>query len=133
MKFPDYGIVLWSLSVEIVPGKQENTAISAPTLPKERELSSAHAQRCIFLNMEQCCGPMTLEVIPGNHCEFSTYLAKSAIAQSGARAEVQFPDYGTELWSPGSRKCSRKALQYQHLSCQENECSVWSMRRGADS
>jgi hypothetical protein len=38
------------LAVEIVPG---NIAISAPILPRERELSLAHAQRCSFLIMEQ--------------------------------------------------------------------------------
>jgi hypothetical protein len=40
---------------------------------------------------------MTVEMIPGSHFYFNTYLAKSARAQSGACAEVQFPDYGTEL------------------------------------
>jgi hypothetical protein len=47
--------------------------------------------------MEQSCGPLAVEKVPGNHCEFSTYLAKRARAQSGACAEVQFPDYGIEL------------------------------------
>jgi hypothetical protein len=73
---------------------------------------------------------------PGNrnfqreHWDFSTYLAKRARAQSGACAEVHFPDYGTELWSPGSRNFSRKALQFQHLSCKENESSIWRISRG---
>jgi hypothetical protein len=59
--------------------------------------------------MVQSCGPLAIEVVPGKLCDFSNYLAKSARAQSGAYAEVQFPDYGTMLWSPGSRKFSRKA------------------------
>jgi hypothetical protein len=49
--------------------------------------------------MEQCCGPLGVESFPGKHCDFSTYLAKSARAHSGACSEVKFPNYGTELWS----------------------------------
>jgi hypothetical protein len=49
--------------------------------------------------MENCCGPLAVEFIPGKHCVFSTYLAKRARAQSGACTEVQFPDYGT-LFGP---------------------------------
>jgi hypothetical protein len=116
------------LAVEIVPG---NTAISAHILPRERELSLAHGQRCSFLIMEQCCGPLAVEMIPGKHCDLSTYLTKRARAQSGACADVQFPDYGTVMWSPGSRNCSKKALQFQDLSCQESESSVWRKRIGA--
>jgi hypothetical protein len=78
------------LSVEMVPG---NSAISAPILPRERELSLAHAQRCCFLILEQCFGPLAVEIVPGKHCDFRTYLGKRATAQSGACAEVQFPDY----------------------------------------
>jgi hypothetical protein len=154
---------------------RKNTAISALILPRERELSLAHVQRCSFLIIEQGCGPMTVEIFPGNisdistyfakrtrakfeheqrcsflimeqscsplavefvlgkHCNFSTYLAKRTSVQSGACAEVQIPDYGTELSSTGSRKDSRKALRFQQLSCQVFERSVWSMRRGAVS
>jgi hypothetical protein len=83
--------------VEMVLGKLKCTAISALFLPRERELSLAHAQMCSFQIMEQICGPLAVEMILRKHCDFSTYLAKSARAQSGACAEVQFPDYGTEL------------------------------------
>jgi hypothetical protein len=41
------------LAVEMFPGMQERTAISAHVLPRERELSLAHAQRYIFQIMEQ--------------------------------------------------------------------------------
>jgi hypothetical protein len=82
--------------------------ISAPFFPRRRELSLAHAQRCTFLIMEQSCGPLAVEMDSGKHSDFSTYLAKRARAQSCACAEVHFPDYGTVLWSPGSRNCSRK-------------------------
>jgi hypothetical protein len=58
---------------------------------------------------------MAVEIIPGKHLAFSTYLAKRAKAQSGALAEVQFPDYGTEMWSPVSRNDSKKALGFQHI------------------
>jgi hypothetical protein len=34
-------------------------------------------------------------------------------AQSGACAEVQFPHYGTEMWSPGSRNFSRKHCDFR--------------------
>jgi hypothetical protein len=47
--------------------------------------------------MEQSCGPLAVEMDPGNPYDFSIYLAKRARAQSGASAEVQFPDYGTDL------------------------------------
>jgi hypothetical protein len=118
------------LAVVMVPG---NTAISAPILPREREISLAHAQRCSFLIMEHSCGPLAVEMVPRKHFDFSTYLAKIARTQSGECAEVHFPDNGTQLCSPGSRNCSRKALRFQNLLCQESESSVWSMRRGAVS
>jgi hypothetical protein len=81
--------------------------------------------------MEKNCVPLAVEMVPGKHCHFSTYLAKRAIAQSGACAELQFPDYVTVLCFPGSRNDSKKALGFQHLSYQESENSVWRMRRGA--
>jgi hypothetical protein len=59
---------------------------------------------------------MSVEIIPGKHCDFSTYLAKRAGVQSGACAELQVPDYGTELWTYDSRNGSRKTLRFQHLS-----------------
>jgi hypothetical protein len=121
------------LAAEMVPGTQEVTSISAPILPRERDLSLAHAQMCSFLIMEECCGQQAVEIFPGKHCDFSTYLAKRAGAQSGACAEEQFPDYGTVLWSPDNRNSSKKALRFQHLSCQEIEISIWIMCRGAVS
>jgi hypothetical protein len=60
--------------------------------------------------MEQRYCPLAVEIVPKKLCDFSAYLAKIARAQSGAWAEVQFPDYGTVLWSPGNRNDSRKAL-----------------------
>jgi hypothetical protein len=66
--------------------------------------------------MEQISGPLAVELIPGKHCDFINYLVKRARAQSGACAEVQFPDYGTALWSIGSRRFSKKALRFQHIS-----------------
>jgi hypothetical protein len=89
---------------------QEFTAISEPILPRVREVSLAHAQRCSFLIMKQSCIPLAVEMVLGKHRNFSTYLAKRTSVQSGACAEVQIPDYGTEMWSPGSRNVSRKAL-----------------------
>jgi hypothetical protein len=93
------------MAVEMVPGKQESTAISASILPRERELSLSHAQKCIFLIMEQCFGPLAVEIVQGKHSHFSTNLAKRGRAQSDVCAEVQFPDYRTVLWVPDSRNC----------------------------
>jgi hypothetical protein len=59
--------------------------------------------------MEEFCGPLAVEMVPGKLWDFSTYLAKRERTQSGACAELQIPDYGTVLWSPGSRNGSRKA------------------------
>jgi hypothetical protein len=118
------------LAVEYI---SKNTAISASTLPRERELSLELGQRCSFLIMEHSCGSLAVEFVPGNHCDFSAYFEKRARAESGACTEVQFPDYGTVLWFPGSRDCSKKTLQFQHLSCQEIESSVWRVRTGAAS
>jgi hypothetical protein len=66
--------------------------------------------------MEQCSGPLAVIILPRKDFDFSTYLEKRARVQSGACAEVQFPDYGTVLFSLGSRNCSRKALRFQDLS-----------------
>jgi Tfp pilus assembly ATPase PilU len=49
------------LAVEIFPGNQENTAISAHILSREQELSLSHAQSCNFLIMEPCCGRLAVE------------------------------------------------------------------------
>jgi hypothetical protein len=57
---------------------EENTAISAPILLREREFNLAHAQRGSFLIMEQRCGPLAVEMVQGKHCDFSTYLAKES-------------------------------------------------------
>jgi hypothetical protein len=62
--------------------------------------------------MEQSCGPLVVEIFPGKHCDFNTYLANRARAQAGACAEVPFPDYGTVLWSSGSRNGSRKHCDF---------------------
>jgi hypothetical protein len=56
----------------------ENNVISAPILPRERAISLAHAQMCSFLSMEHSCGPLAVEIVPGKHCDFSTYLAMRA-------------------------------------------------------
>jgi hypothetical protein len=83
--------------------------------------------------MEEYFGPLAVEIFPGKHCDFSTYLAKRAGAQSGALAEEQIPEFGTVLWSKDNRNSSKKTLRFQNLSCQESEISVCRMRRGAVS
>jgi hypothetical protein len=115
------------LVVEMVPGK--NCDFSNYLAKRARAQSGACAE-VQFLITEESCNPLAVEIVPGKHCVFITYFAKRTRAQSGACAEVKFPDYGTELWSPGSRKVSRKALLFQHLSCQESASSGWRMHRG---
>jgi hypothetical protein len=66
--------------------------------------------------MEQISGPLAVEIVPGKHSDFSTYLAKRTRAQSGACAEVHFPDYGTLLWSLSSINFSRKAGKHYDFS-----------------
>jgi hypothetical protein len=73
--------------------------------------------------MEQRCGPLAVEIFPGKHSDFSTYLAKRSRGQSGAFAEVQFPDYGSMLWSLGSRNFSRKAGKHFDFSPYLTKCS----------
>jgi hypothetical protein len=95
VQFPDNGTVLWSPGSRKFPGIP---AISASILPRERELTLAHVQRCSFLTMEEFCGPLVVGIVPEKHCDFSTYLAKRARAQPGACAEVQRPGEGSVLW-----------------------------------
>jgi hypothetical protein len=98
--------------------------MSAPILSREREISLEHEQRCSFLIMEQSCGPHSVELFPGKHCDFSTYLAQRGRAQSGKCADVLFPDYGTVLWAQGSRIYSREELRLQNLFSKECESTV---------
>jgi hypothetical protein len=81
-------------SVEIIPG---NNCDFRTYLAKRVRAKLDHAQRCSFLIMEQSCGSLAVEIFSENHCDFRTYLPKRARAQSSACAEVQYPDYGTEL------------------------------------
>jgi hypothetical protein len=114
VQFPDYGTELWS------PGSRKCsrkiTAIPELNLPRERELSLQLAQSFSFLFMEQSFGPLAVDNIPGKHCDFSTYLANRARDQFGACAEEQVPDYGTVLWSRGSRNDSRKTGKHCDFS-----------------
>jgi hypothetical protein len=65
--------------------------------------------------MEQSCDPISVEMIPGKHCDFCTYHAKRPRAQSFECTEVQFPDYGTVLWAYGSRNDSRKHCDFSNF------------------
>jgi hypothetical protein len=79
--------------------------------------------------MEQNCGPLAVEIVRGKHCDFSNYLSKRARAQSGACAEVRFPDYGTVLWSPGSRNVSRKHCDFSTYDAKKRELSLAHAQR----
>jgi hypothetical protein len=63
--------------------------------------------------MEQCFGPLAVEIFQGKQCVFRTYISKRARAQSGSCAEFLFPDYGTELWSSVTRNGSRKHCDFR--------------------
>jgi hypothetical protein len=130
VQFPDYGTVPWFPGSRI--GSKKNRDFST-YLDKEREFSLAHVQRCTFLIMEQSFVRLAVEMVPGKHGDIRTYLAKRARTLPGACEEVQFPDYGTVLWSLGSRNSSRKAVRFQNLSFQVTESSVSSMCRGVVS
>jgi hypothetical protein len=118
------------VAVEIFPGK--HCEITTYLAKGTRAQSGAGAEKK-FPDYGTELWPIPVEMIPGQQYDFSTYLGKRARAQPGACAEVQFPNYGKKLWALGYRNYSRRALRFQHLSCQERESSVWSMRRGAVS
>jgi hypothetical protein len=121
VQFPDYGTVLRVSGSR----KVSNKGLRFQHLScQERELSLEHGQRCSFLIMEQSCGSLTVEMIPGKTVIPAPILPRELRAQSDACAEVYFPEYGTVLWVPGSRNWSRKALRFQHLSCKERELSL---------
>jgi hypothetical protein len=86
MQFPDNGTELWSLGSRNFSRKA--LRFQQLSLPRERDLSLEHAQRCTFLIMEQSSGLLAVEMIPGKHCDFSTYLAKIARTQSGSMSRV---------------------------------------------
>jgi hypothetical protein len=94
VQFPDYYTELWSPGIR---NGSRNHCDFSTYLAKRGKLSLKHAQKCSFLIMEQCCGTLEVEIFPGKHCNKGNSLAKRARAQSGACAEVQFPDYGTVL------------------------------------
>jgi hypothetical protein len=83
--------------------------------------------------MEQSSSLLAVEMDLGKYNNFNIYLAKRTRPQFGACAEVHFPDYGTELWSPDSRIYSKKALRFQPLSYEDSESLFWRMRRNAVS
>jgi hypothetical protein len=45
-----------------------------------RYCSLSRVQRWSFLIMNECCGRLAIEIIPGKHCDFSIYLTKTARA-----------------------------------------------------
>jgi hypothetical protein len=61
------------LAVEIF---HESTAISAPILLRERELSLEHAQRGSFVIMEQSSGTLAVEIVPENTAISATVLPR---------------------------------------------------------
>jgi hypothetical protein len=81
--------------------------------------------------MDHCCGRLAVEIVPVKHCDFSTYLAKGAKAQCGACADVNLLIMEKSCGPLTVEMVSGKHCGFQHLSCQESESSVWSMRRGA--
>jgi hypothetical protein len=79
--------------------------------------------------MKQRCGRLSVEIVPGKHCDFSTYLAKSARAQSGDCAEVQFPVYRTVQWSLGLRRVPGNITILASILQRERELSLAHAQR----
>ncbi|PNF31828.1 hypothetical protein B7P43_G09258 [Cryptotermes secundus] len=50
-------------------------------LEATRYCSLWHVLSWSILVMDECCGPLAIEIVPGKHCDFSTYLAKRARAK----------------------------------------------------
>jgi hypothetical protein len=83
-----------------------------------RHCSLAHAQRCSFLIMEQFCWLLAVEMVPGKHCDFSTYLTKRARAVCLlSRARCWNPNT-LRHDMPSSRSLSGEPLSSKH-KCQE--------------
>jgi hypothetical protein len=115
LQIPDYGTVLWSPGSRNCSRKAENTAISAPIIPREPKLSLVQSAKLQFPDYLTVLWDLAVEMNPGNTVIPAPILPRER-TQSRACAEVQFSEYGTVLWSPGSRDYSRRALRFQHLS-----------------
>jgi hypothetical protein len=76
-----------------------------------RHCSLSYVQRWIFLIMEQCCGPLAIEIIPGQHCDLYTYLIKRARARCCKSNTVRHD-------KPSSRSLSGEPLSSKN-KCQE--------------
>jgi hypothetical protein len=59
-----------------------------------RYCSLSGVQSWSFLIMDECCGPLPTEIIPGKHCDLSTYLTKTArAAYLNSRIRCWNPNY----------------------------------------
>jgi protein maelstrom len=53
-----------------------------------RNCSLSYVHRWSFRIMEECCGVLEIEIIPGKHCDFDTYLIKRAYLRSRTQSPV---------------------------------------------
>jgi hypothetical protein len=114
---------------------QEITVISAPILQRERELSLAHAQRCIFLIMEQCSGPLPLEMVPVEQERTAISAPNLPRERKLVLAHAQRCSFliMEQCCGPLTVEIVAGKRPFQPLSYQECEISFWRMRRGAIS
>jgi hypothetical protein len=100
------------LALEMVPGKQESTAIQHLS-NQESENSLWRMRRSAFSCLwNSFVGPWQKKNFQESPAISAPILAKRTSVKSGACAEVHIPDYGTELWSRGSRNFSRKYCDF---------------------
>jgi protein maelstrom len=57
-----------------------------------RHCSLSYVQRWVFLLMEQCCGPLALDMIAGQHCALSCHLVY--------RPQAVYMDPAIPFWNP---------------------------------
>lgn len=75
-------------------------------------------QRWSILIMEQCCGPLAIEIIPGKHCDYGSYLVKRARAkQLDSRIRCSNPNT-VRHDLPSSKSLSGQSLSANN-KCQE--------------
>jgi hypothetical protein len=81
-----------------------------------RSCGLSYVQRWSFLIVEQCCGSLAIEKIPGEHCDLSTYLAK--------RARAAYVRSRTPCWKSNTVRhgmASSRSLSGEPLSS-KNKC-----------
>jgi hypothetical protein len=87
-----------------------------------RHCSLSYVQRWSFLIMDECCGPLAIEFIPGKHCDFSTYLTKRATA---VYLSSRFPCWNPKNKYQGTTLMQNKPMQQVRA---EGDVRPWWLR-----